>query len=67
MTPDLRVTRGAPTDAELAALVAGLVAATQVSDEPEATVSAWTDRRSVMRGDVPRRTGGDAWRWSLRA
>jgi hypothetical protein len=63
----VRVVRGAPDDVELAALVAGLVAA--ASDEPTAETAArsgWTDRARVLRGTVVPATGPDAWRWSLR-
>jgi hypothetical protein len=62
------VVRGAPDDDELAALVAGLVAA--ASDEaaaPEPVRSAWTNRAHVLRGGTAGRVpGADAWRWSLR-
>lgn len=65
----LRVVRGAPDDIELAALVAGLVAASARSDdsgEPP-TRSMWRDRAGAMRGDPVRAAPGpDAWRWSLR-
>ncbi|HEX5331637.1 MAG TPA: acyl-CoA carboxylase epsilon subunit [Cellulomonas sp.] len=65
----VRVVRGAPDDVELAALVAGLVAASARSDETDepATRSMWRDRARAMRGDPVRAAPGpDAWRWSLR-
>ncbi|MBO9554665.1 acyl-CoA carboxylase epsilon subunit [Cellulomonas sp.] len=66
----VQVVRGTPDDVELAALVAGLLAAG--SDEhhhPDAdapVTSAWNDRRRTVRGGGPARPGPDAWRWSLR-
>jgi Acyl-CoA carboxylase epsilon subunit len=65
----VRVVRGAPDDLELAALVAGLVAASARSDDraEPATRSVWHDRARAMRGDPVRAApGSDAWRWSLR-
>jgi hypothetical protein len=65
----VQVVRGAPDDLELAALVAGLAAASARSDERDepATSSVWHDRARAMRGDPTRATPGpDAWRWSLR-
>jgi len=62
---------GTQTDeVELAALVAGLVAASShdghgADDLAEAT-SAWSDRRRVLRGATTPQPGPDAWRWSLR-
>ncbi|WP_258723927.1 acyl-CoA carboxylase epsilon subunit [Cellulomonas sp. NS3] len=65
--PHVRVVRGAPDDVELAALVAGLVAAASEADTTEtAPRSAWTDRARVLRGSVAPGAGPDAWRWSLR-
>lgn len=65
--PHVRVVRGVPDDVELAALVAGLVAAAADEDAtPEGTTrSAWTDRARSLRGRTPLSHGGDAWRWSL--
>lgn len=64
----VHVVRGEPDDVELAALVAGLVAAGGAHDEaPAASPSAWNDRSRALRG--PGRSlapGADAWRWSLR-
>lgn len=63
----VRVIKGAPDEAELAALVAGIVAARAAgaTDEPEhAAVSAWADRG--RRLGLPTRPGRDAWRWSAR-
>lgn len=65
----VRVVRGAPDDVELAALVAGIVAASARSDDDDrpATRSMWHDRARAMRGDPVRSAPGpDAWRWSLR-
>lgn len=65
--PHVRVVRGAPDDVELAALVAGLVAAASEAGTPETTPrSAWTDRARVLRGSVAPGAAPDAWRWSLR-
>ena len=66
--PHVQVVRGTPDDDELAALVAGLVAASAGSDDhgPVPAASAWTDRVRVLRGSAPPRAGADAWRWSLR-
>jgi len=65
------VVRGAPDDVELAALVAGLAAASAAPDDwHEDDVprpSAWADRRRGLRGPVPAPAPGpDSWRWSLR-
>jgi hypothetical protein len=52
---------------ELAALVAGLVAAASGPSAPDAIPhSAWGDRSRTLPGG---RTGpsADSWRWSLRA
>lgn len=65
----VRVVRGAPDDIELAALVAGLAAASARSDDGDepATRSMWRDQARAMRGDPVRAAPGpDAWRWSLR-
>ena len=67
---NLKVVRGAPDEAELAALVAGMVAyaSAGASDEPGSPTSAWMDRQRTMRG---RRVGvlgkgPTAWRHSMR-
>ncbi|QHT54923.1 acyl-CoA carboxylase subunit epsilon [Cellulomonas sp. H30R-01] len=66
----VHVVRGAPDEVELAALVAGLVAASSQeahgADEQAAATSAWSDRRRVLRGASAPQPGPDAWRWSLR-
>ena len=68
----LRVVRGSPDDAELAALVAGVVAMSAAgADEPEpgAPTSAWMDRSRTMRGAsraLPLARGDAAWTHSLR-
>ncbi len=65
------VVRGAPDDVELAALVAGLVAASSGDDAAVAAApSPWADharrlRRPGAAGTVALR-GADTWRWSLR-
>jgi hypothetical protein len=65
----VQVVRGEPDDVELAALVAGLVAASanRADDwaERPADGSAWVSRRHGVR-PAGWRTGPDAWRWSLR-
>lgn len=65
----VHVVRGAPDEVELAALVAGLVAASSQdahgADEQAPATSAWSDRRRVLRGEPALRPGPDAWRWSL--
>jgi hypothetical protein len=70
----VQVVRGTPDEVELAALVAGIVAA--VSDgaaedghegAPAAGRPAWADpARDRARSGGTWRTGPDAWRWSLR-
>ena len=66
----VQVVRGAPDDAELAALVAGLAAAAAGGQEedPATPTSAWMDRSRTLRGRRQRFLGrGDsAWRHSLR-
>lgn len=68
----LRVLRGSPDEAEVAALVAGMVAISSAQDEepePGAPTSAWMDRSRTMRGQhhsLPLARGGSAWRTSLR-
>jgi len=65
----VHVVRGTPDDVELAALVAGLMAASsaQVHDDTPAHPAAWSDRRRTLRGSDRWASGSDAWRWSLRA
>lgn len=75
-TTELRVVRGAADDAELEAVVAGLlaVAAASQAAADETTLegdprSAWMDRTRTMRGRrlmLPLARGADAWRHSLR-
>ncbi|MGY4645529.1 acyl-CoA carboxylase subunit epsilon [Cellulomonas sp. URHB0016] len=66
----VQVVRGTPDDVELAALVAGLIAAGSEEDvRVDATptvLSAWNDRGRAVRGGDATRPGPDAWRWSLR-
>lgn len=73
--PHVQVVRGAPDDVELAALVAGLVAAAAGQDEhggeqagtgteaERAARARWTAGR--LRGAAGAVRGRDAWRWSL--
>ncbi len=73
----VQVVRGTPDDVELAALVAGLVAAASGHDAPDGTQAdarhdadraaraRWT-APGRLRGTVPPARGPDAWRWSLR-
>jgi hypothetical protein len=64
----VHVVRGEPDELELAALVAGLVAASSATpDEPDTWTgrSAWADRRHGVR-PAGWRPSADAWRWSLR-
>jgi hypothetical protein len=67
----VQVVRGVPDDVELAALVAGLVAAaSEATGETDAAadgpVSAWNDRRRTLRAGATPAPARDAWRWSLR-
>ncbi|WP_029290976.1 acyl-CoA carboxylase subunit epsilon [Cellulomonas sp. HZM] len=66
--PHVRVVRGTPDEHELAALVAGIMAAMSSDDhapEHSGARSVWTDRRGGVR-PAGWRTGPDTWRWSLR-
>ena len=62
--PALRVVRGEPTDAELAAVVAVLASAGGGSDPVPAPRSRWAARESLVRR-VPT-FGSGAWRASAR-
>ncbi len=65
----VQVVRGTPDDVELAALVAGLMAASAGAEEAGGgwTRSAWADRgRQLRRASSAPTPGPDAWRWSLR-
>jgi len=65
--PAVRIVRGTPDEIELAALVAGLVAAGPAEeDEVAAGAQRWADPARRVRGPVGWRPGPDAWRWSLR-
>jgi len=63
---ELRVVRGVPDDVELAALVAGIVAARAAAADVGTTVTrpraAWTDHARRLGRPAP---GPDTWRWSL--
>lgn len=73
LLPEVKVARGAPDDVELAALVAGIVAArSAVAAHGLTTDGAWIGRAQALSpwSDHARRlgqrsTGADAWRWSL--
>ncbi|WP_444662723.1 acyl-CoA carboxylase subunit epsilon [Cellulomonas sp. CW35] len=64
----LQVVRGTPDDVELAALVAGIMAAATAApfDPPAAPRAAWSDRRRQLRPVPSAAPGADSWRWSLR-
>ena len=69
----VHVVRGAPDDDELAALVAGLVAAAgrraphdEDTDGPARAARARWVAPGRLRGTTPPSRGPDAWRWSLR-
>ncbi|MGV8977668.1 MAG: acyl-CoA carboxylase subunit epsilon [Cellulomonas sp.] len=65
----VRVVRGAPDEAELAALVAGIVAASARSDDDDepASRSMWSDpARAIGTDPMSAAPGPDTWRWSLR-
>ena len=55
-----RVVRGAPTDAELAALTVALLAAAPAADTPAPRRSAWSDPAARLRRPLP--VGPGAWR-----
>ncbi|MBF0688840.1 MAG: acyl-CoA carboxylase subunit epsilon [Cellulomonas sp.] len=70
---DVHVVRGAPDDDELAALVAGLVAAAgrrdphdEDTDAPARAARARWVAPGRLRGAPAPSRGPDAWRWSLR-
>jgi hypothetical protein len=61
--PLLRVVRGEPDDAELAALIAVVSArAGAAAPAPEPEPNAWTDRSRLVRRELPH--GPGAWRAS---
>jgi Acyl-CoA carboxylase epsilon subunit len=62
--PHLRIVKGEPDDAEVAALTTALVAlAAAGADKAEPTArSRWSDRGALLR--VPLRHGPGAWRAS---
>jgi hypothetical protein len=67
--PVLRVLRGEPSDDELAALAAVVLATTTpesgrqpASGQPQVTRSRWADRSAMMRHAL--RPGAEAWRMS---
>jgi hypothetical protein len=64
-SPLLRVVRGDPDDAELAALtavVAGLASGRAPAEGPTGPPSRWADRSALVR--APLRPGPGAWRAS---
>ncbi len=61
--PVLRVVRGTPDDAELAALTAAVVSLSVPHSEPRpARRSEWSNRRDQVRTPLPH--GPNAWRAS---
>ncbi|MGI8458445.1 MAG: acyl-CoA carboxylase subunit epsilon [Propionibacteriaceae bacterium] len=63
-SPQLRILRGRPTDAELAALVVTLQSLGAAEPEPESPRSGWA---AYWRNHRPHlQPGPDAWRHSLR-
>jgi Acyl-CoA carboxylase epsilon subunit len=60
--PYLRIVRGEPTGAEVAALVTVLAARAATASRPGPPRSAWADPARRLRGPV--RPGPDAWRRS---
>ncbi len=70
-SPAVRVVHGRPDELELAALVAGIVAARGRVDElagvpddaAEPVRSRWTDRGRLL--GAPSAPGAGSWRWSL--
>ncbi|WP_228373400.1 acyl-CoA carboxylase epsilon subunit [Demequina gelatinilytica] len=68
----LRVVRGTPDEAELAALVAAAAAMASSAEDledPASPRSAWMDRSRTLRGHhgpLPLGRGDGAWRHSLR-
>ena len=61
--PLLRVVRGEPDDAELAALIAVVAAASSgAAPAPEPEPNAWRDRARLVRSPLPH--GPGAWRVS---
>ena len=67
-TPVLRIVRGDPDDAEVAALTAALLAVSGADEAPlPEPMSAWADRRAALRypaGRRPLHSGRHAWRAS---
>lgn len=67
----LKIVRGSVDEAELAALLAGVVAVASQAEQdvPGAPTSAWMDRTRSMRGErlmLPLSRGESSWRNSLR-
>jgi hypothetical protein len=66
--PVLRIVRGTPSDAEIAALTTALVVVSgSEAPAPPAPMSAWADRSAALRhpaGGRPLRPGRHAWRAS---
>ncbi len=64
-SPRFQIVRGEPTDAEVAALVAGLmVVSAEVPRPGWNRRSGWVDRSRALRTSLP--PSADAWRMSLR-
>lgn len=63
--PRFQIVRGDPTDAEVAALVTGLMVVAAEAPQPGWNRrSGWADRSRALRAGLPR--SPDAWRLSLR-
>ncbi|MCL2091224.1 MAG: acyl-CoA carboxylase subunit epsilon [Micrococcales bacterium] len=63
--PRFQIVRGDPTDAEVVALVTGLMAVTAEAPQPGwHRPSGWSDRGRALRTGLPH--SPDAWRLSLR-
>ncbi len=63
--PRFQIVRGEPTEAEVAALVTGLMVVTAETSEPGwPRRSGWVDRSRALRSGL--RHSPDAWRLSLR-
>ncbi|WP_182113360.1 acyl-CoA carboxylase epsilon subunit [Actinotalea sp. JY-7876] len=77
MSAEVRVVRGEPDDAELAALVAGLAATAGTPVAPAVTAPAaageadavrrWRAAAAFGAPRIPLAPGTDAWRWSGRS
>jgi len=64
-TPAVRIVHGDPDEAEVAALVAGLMASAVASDDDLTRPAGWGDRARGLRGATGMHHGTGVWRWSL--